>query len=595
MIALNSVLIRRASLQMPFATHASATNNWALFTDANDILVARAVEEVLAVVHAAQAHADRGGYAAGFLAYESAPAFDPAFRVHPSVEGLPLAWFGLFEEPRLHPGPQPPRSDSAAAAGIPWTLHISPAAYHVQTSVIRSLIEAGDTYQVNYTMPADGTGRVDPWELFEQLCWPSPEPEAALLRTRHFAVVSASPELLFCQQGNRVTTRPMKGTAPRGRWPAEDADAAERLARSEKDRAENVMIVDLLRNDLGRIARPGSVCASPLFEVTPHRGVWQMTSTVAAETDASPADVLGALFPCGSVTGAPKVRTMSIIQRLEGSPRGVYCGALGWFGPGCTARFAVPIRTALVETTTGRATYNVGSGITWDSNPRAEYEECRAKLVPVERRFPRFELLETMSWHSGRGFDAMQAHLQRLAVSAETFGWRVDLKALEAALLAAAGEWPADGPAQRVRLTVDHRGCASVSAAPLEAWRAPRRLGLAASPVDATSPLLYHKTTYRAVYERALQGLPPGVDDVILWNRDGHVTETSICNLAVEDGDGNWWTPPVACGLLPGTLRAELIRSGSMKERIIPVEELGSFRNVRVFNSVRGVLDAVIV
>ena len=594
MIAPNSMLAQRTSLDIPFAAQNSTTNSWVLFTDAHEILVARVMDEVLPVLQAAQAHADRGGYAAGFLAYESAPAFDPAFCVHPPVEGLPLAWFGLFDQPGEHPGPQAPGSERAAA-GLPWVLRISPADYRAQASVIRSLIEAGETYQVNFTIPAVGTGRIDPWELFGQLCWPSPEPEAALLRTRDFAVVSASPELLFCQQGNRVTTRPMKGTAPRGRWPAEDADAAGRLASSEKDRAENVMIVDLLRNDLGRIARPGSVCASPLFEVTPHREVWQMTSTVAAETDASPAGVLRALFPCGSVTGAPKVRTMSIIQRLEGSPRGVYCGALGWFGPGRTARVSVPIRTALVETATGRATYHVGSGITWDSDPGSEYEECLAKLVTVQRRLPRFELLETMSWHSGPGFGAMQAHLQRLASSAEYFGWRVDLEAMEAALQTAAGEWRADGPAQRVRLTVDHRGRASVSAAPLEAWQTPRCLKLAASPVDATSPLLYHKTTCRAIYEQALQGLPPGADDVILWNRDGHVTETTTCNLAVEDGSGNWWTPPVACGLLPGTLRAELIQTGSMKERVIRVEELGSFRSVGVFNSVRGVLDAVIV
>jgi para-aminobenzoate synthetase/4-amino-4-deoxychorismate lyase len=387
--------------------------------------------------------------------------------------------------------------------------------------------------------------------------------------------------LFFRLDGQRVVARPMKGTRPRGRWLDEDEAIRADLVASEKDRAENVMIVDLLRNDLGRIARGGTVRAPRLFDVERYETVWQMTSTVEAETEASLPALFAGLFPCGSVTGAPKIKTMEIIRDLETGPRGVYCGAVGWYGPGRRGAFNVPIRTVAIDQRAGRATYRVGSGVTWDSAPSAEYDECIDKAAVLRAERPAFQLLETLLYEGGAYF-LKDRHLERLTASARYFGFAVDTGRVEDALSRAAAEF-GPGPT-RVRLLVGRDGAVTIEAAPAGAPRV-FRLGLADAPIDSRDVFLQHKTTHRAVYERARVGRAD-CDDVVLFNERGEVTEATIGNVAVCLG-GLWVTPPRACGLLPGTYRDFLVARGELVERVVPVEELRAAVGVALLNSVR--------
>ena len=413
-----------------------------------------------------------------------------------------------------------------------------------------------------------------------------------------YRVLSASPELFFRLDGDTITTKPMKGTAPRGRWPEEDEKIRASLRGSVKDRAENAMIVDLLRNDIGRVARMGSVRWSDVFEAERFETVWQLTSTVSAtlRPDAGLADIFGALFPCGSVTGAPKVSTMRAIAELEDSPRGVYCGTVGYLAPfnepGPRARFNVAIRTVVHDSTTGAAEYGVGGGITWDSRAAAEYDEVLAKARVLTARRPPFRLLETLLHEPGKGYRRLDGHLARLRASAAYHGFDFDEATVLAALQREAGRFPSK--AARVRLLLDRRGRVEVGGAPMPRTAEPVRLAIHAEhPVDPADPFLFHKTTLRDVYEEAKER-HPGADDVVLVNTRGEATETTIANLAVRIGD-DWFTPPLDSGLLPGCERQALLEEGKLAERQITVQQLREASELVVFSSVRPWRKAVLI
>ena len=412
----------------------------------------------------------------------------------------------------------------------------------------------------------------------------------------------------------------MKGTAHRGLTAEDDRERARRLRASEKERAENLMVVDMVRNDLGRVAAAGSVEVPELFAVERYPTLLQMTSTVTAHSTAPPAEIIAALFPSASITGAPKPRTTEIIARLEDGPRGVYTGAIGWLAPGRRARFNVAIRTAVVDRERGEISYGVGGGIVWDSEAGVERRECELKARVLTAALSgagptgrRFELLETMRWTPGAHFADLAEHLARLAGSAEYFEFRLDLAAVEARLAAFARETGDAGP-YRVRLRLDRRGAVTLEATPLgevgtdgppedfaldsgpadrdrSAAGAlhplrPLRLGLAAAPVDPADPFLYHKTTHRRVYEEALAARPD-CDDVLLWNPRGEATESTRANLVVRL-DGAWITPPVVCGLLLGTLRARLLAAGRVEERAVPLADLARCAAIYLVSSLRG-------
>ncbi len=463
---------------------------------------------------------------------------------------------------------------------------------------IRHYIQAGDTYQVNFTFRLHAAFSGDAFELYRDLVLAQRGAFGAYLDTGRYIVASASPELFYARNGSRLEVRPMKGTIGRGRWAAEDRRHARRLTSSVKDRAENLMIVDLLRNDLGRIAEFGSVCVDELFALERYETVWQLTSRISAEVgdDVGLDQTFAALFPSGSVTGAPKARTTEIITELEQSPRGVYCGAVGYSAPHVGgapphAAFNVGIRTVTIDTSEGAAEYGVGGGITWDSLSDAEYEEARVKAQLLVERRPDFSLVETLRWGPAAGYRWRPEHLERLAESADFFAFGFDRDEVDAALDDAVAGASQD---QRVRLLLRRDGNIETTAVPLfmPLRQEPNteaevvRFVVDMSPINPQNVFLFHKTTRRGAYDERLKQ-HPYADDVLLVNDRGTVTEFTIGNVAVHI-DGRWCTPPIDCGLLGGVYRRVMLEAGVLIERPIRVEDVLSATNVAFLNSVRG-------
>ncbi len=555
---------------------------WLWFRDPVEVVVAGEPQNVRAQCERIERAVNTGLWAMGYLAYEAAPAFDHALCVRQQTSDLPLLWFGLYREPEVL-AELPSVAHGGCTLG-PWQPSITPEAYTEAIAAIKRRIAWGDTYQVNYTFRLHASFQGDPWALFLQLWQAQSAPYASYLETEGFTLCSASPELFFRLDGERVESQPMKGTVRRGRTLAEDEAQAHWLQRSEKNRAENVMIVDMVRNDLGRIAATGTVRTERLFDVTRYPTLWQMTSTVSARTSASLTETLAALFPCASVTGAPKVSTMGIIAGLETSPRGVYTGAIGYLAPARRCQFNVAIRTVVVDRRRGSAEYGVGSGIVWDSNAEDEYRECETKARILTATFPEVSLLESLLWEPGPGYFLLTRHLERLAGSARYFATPLDLAAVAKQLDAFAATLPPQP--HKVRLAVDKKGSCQVEAAPIAAAStAPLRVGLASEPVDSNDIYLYHKTTRRQVYEQALASRPD-CQDVLLRNERGELTESSRANLVLRLG-GKLLTPPVASGLLPGAFRAELLAQGLLAEQVLYVADLDRAEEILLINSVR--------
>lgn len=544
------------------------------FHDPVEVFTTRELSEVIPILERLDARVRESGLvAAGYLAYEAAPAFDSALAAH-EAEG-PLLWLGLYEgyEDSL------PASAGEAIEQPAWTPGISRDEFDGTIERIREYIAAGDTYQVNYTFPLTAVFDGDPYAWFRGLCEAQQAAYCAYIHAGDRHVISVSPELFFSLDGETLVTRPMKGTIARGLTSAEDAAQGERLRESEKDRAENVMIVDMLRNDMGRVSETGSVRVDSLFDVARFDTLWQMTSTISSRTAAGVPEILRALFPSGSITGAPKIRTSEIIRELEAGPRGAYCGTIGWWGSERCAEFNVAIRTATYAPATGRMTYPVGAGITWESSAEGEYEECLLKAEIVTKPHPEFELLESLLWDGE--FLLLERHLTRLSESAEYFGFAFDSAGIRDALDGAVRGL--ERAPMKIRLTVARDGEVSVSCA-AAGEAAVWKVGIAKNAVDSGDVYLYHKTTKRDMYARAMQDRD--WDDAILVNERGEMTESTRANVVAKI-DGVWVTPPVSCGLLAGTYRAELLERGEIVERVISLEELRGAEEVRLINSVR--------
>jgi len=544
------------------------------------VYTARSIDEVLPVLAQADADVARGKIAAAYIAYEAAPAFDSAFECHPSGE-MPLVWIGVFDEDETTIRPQ---SDKTSFQFGEWIAGISKQDYHAALKTIRACIAAGETYQVNYTYPLETAFEGDAYAAYESLRDAQGGGCTAYVNAGRFQIVSASPELFFRLENSLITSRPMKGTRPRGLWIAHDVSLADELHLSQKDRAENVMIVDMIRNDLGRIAEPGTVSVENLFAVEQYPTVWQMTSTVQARTSRSVPEILGAMFPCGSVTGAPKVQTMHHIRVLEPAPRGAYCGAIGWWKSDGTAEFNVAIRTMTIDRNHGTARYSVGSGITWDSVANDEFDECGTKAAILNHTQPEFDLLESLLF-DGEYF-LLEDHLNRLTGSARYFDISINIDAVRAALIERSATW-GDGP-HKVRLLVNQLGVIRIESEPAPPIP-PVTLGLSNTPVDSTDPFLYHKTTHRTAYEIALASRPD-CDDVLLLNERGELTESTRANLVVKIGDA-LYTPPVECGLLSGVFREQLIDTEKIVERVLYPHDLDDADGIWIINSVRKWID----
>lgn len=559
---------------------------------------------------------DQGYYLAGWFGYDFMQELDP----DPEQPG---AEFGVYEPPACFTGAAAPDGWSESGASESGhdgsytidNLHpnMDQQAYCRAIRTILGYIAAGDTYQVNYTFKLffDFSGSVA--GLYRDLRHSQPVPYGCCIRSGDRYILSFSPELFFRSDRNGMIARPMKGTLKRGRTPEEDHANATALYTDIKNRSENVMIVDLLRNDLSRLVAAtggGTVTVKSLFDVEQYQSVLQMTSTVVAQREAAegllPHQILEAIFPCGSVTGAPKIRTMEIIDELEKEKRGVYTGAIGYFGPDHSAVFNVPIRTVVLDGARGEM--GIGSGIVADSSPESEWHECLLKSKFLTDPLPRFEIIETMFHDSHSGFYLLEPHLDRLASSADYFGFGCDRAAIHERLLEESSRLKISRQDSRVRLTLSRDGELDLHTRPCDR---PERLSLPATGeepgpakvrvafsdevVDRGAPWVYHKTTMRQTYDRAWEtARTSGLFDVLFCNEAGEVTEGCITNIFILL-DGVYVTPPVQCGLLNGVMRRHILQSKQnppVQERKLSRDDISRAEAIFLCNSVRGVVRA---
>jgi len=562
-------------------------DGWLHFSKPYQIISANDLDDVTSSLREIEALTQHDNWhAAGFLSYEAASAFDKAHQTHQS-DDFPLLWFGLYPAPRLISLPQ----HDTTKPTLPWSPTTDRETYYNTITQIKEHIAQGQTYQVNYTMRLRSAFNTDPWNFFLHLAQIQNN-HAAYIDTGRYVIASASPELFFQLDGETIISRPMKGTISRGRTTLEDEKQAQTLKESEKNRAENVMIVDMIRNDVGRIAKIGSVHVPELFKIENYPTLWQMTSTIQAQTNASLTEIFGTLFPCASITGAPKVSTMHIISKLETTPRRIYTGTIGHIAPHRKATFNVAIRTALIDTGKQIAEYGVGGGIVWDSTSADEYTEALLKARVLTETIPEFSLLETLLWTPENGFFLRDKHIARLLDSAEYFdlpisrrgGVTLPLLHIKEYLNEISSQFTSP---QRVRLLLDKNGelTSEVKLFQLLSKQPLMKVHLAKEPVNSENVFLFHKTTNRDVYESACKDFPE-YDDVLLYNENNELTEFTIGNLVVEI-DNKLYTPPIPCGLLAGTFRTFLLETGQVQERTIRIDELKDCTELFLVNSVR--------
>ncbi len=606
----------------PSATEPHAGNS-RLFTAPLRVLIANDTAELPNLFAEIERAVAAGHFAAGFFTYECGHFFEATVPMRPSHQpAQPLAWFGIYDgcylfdhQSGTFPGGDPPGLEQFRAETLhpqpstepqlETTLTLTNRQYAERIAAIHEWIRAGDVYQLNFTGPMQVHAPESSAALYQGLRSRQPVAYGAFLHCPpDRRILSFSPELFFRVDHDaatrRITTRPMKGTAPRGRTNREDRDLAEWLRNDPKNRSENVMIVDLLRNDLGRLCNYGSVRAESLFSVERYPTLLQMTSTVMGELRPGVGfqEIFRALFPCGSITGAPKVRAMQLIAAIEDQPRGVYTGAIGFFSRELTV-FNVAIRT--LDLNGERGTMGIGSGIVIDSDPVDEFRECLLKAEFLTRASnpptDAFSLIETLLWNGE--FPLIELHLDRLEDSACYFAFQCDRSTAKAALLAHAASFAASNQ-QKVRLLLDrdeklHIESELLPASTIIGRAKPARIRIAPQRTDPGDPMYFHKTTHRPLYAEAFKAAAGAAfDDVLFLNQRGEVTEGAIHNVFVEK-DGCLFTPPVECGLLPGVHRRYLLETRpSTIERVLYPQDLRNSDAIFLSNAVRGLRLATI-
>ncbi|RXT54782.1 aminodeoxychorismate synthase, component I [Bosea sp. Tri-44] len=581
-----------AGLRPPFVLLENRTGagQAQLFADPVEIVQATEPSGIADAFARIEAGLARGLYAAGFFSYELGYAFEPRLAgLLPRERALPLLWFGLFEAPRSI---APAALDQGFAGLCPppleeLTFGLDESGHAAAVQRVLDYLHAGDAYQVNLTFPIRFRYQGDPLALYGALRASQPVAHGGVVATGEASILSVSPELFIETSGGRAITRPMKGTAARGVDAEADEAAKAALRADPKQQAENLMIVDLLRNDLSRVSETGSVAVPALFSVETYPGFHTLTSTVTSQLrpGLSLFEQMRALFPCGSITGAPKLRAMEIIRELEAAPRDIYTGSIGMIAPNGDLNSNVAIRTATLLPG-GEGVYGVGGGIVVDSKPAAEYAECRLKARVLTDLAGDYGLIETLRWSGD--YVRLPLHIERLATSAATLGFRFDRERALGQLSEVEASFPA-GEDRRVRCELRRDGTFQITTAPMPpAANDAVRIAIAGHRVDAGDPFLRHKTTRRAVYEQAFaEAAADGCDDALLLNRQSFVTETSRSNIFVER-DGLLLTPPLEHGLLPGVLRRELIETGAAREMPLRLEDLKQAERWFVGNSLRG-------
>jgi para-aminobenzoate synthetase/4-amino-4-deoxychorismate lyase len=624
----NSVLLQTARFD-------AANKTSHLFLDPLNILSANTPEDLPALFADLDRALEKGHHAAGYLSYEAGYHFEPAINRTPPANDQPLAWFGIYAAPYIydhttgHFTPDLPSVPITKKASAPFateiTLGIDKATYQKRILQIKELITAGDTYQVNFTDRVTLRTPLAPAEAFATLIRQQPVSYAAFLNLGDRHILSLSPELFFTLEGDQITTRPMKGTMPRGLDLAEDALAATALQNDEKNRSEHIMIVDLLRNDLGRLCTPGTVRAEDLFTIERYETLLQMTSTVTGtlRPDLSLYEIFRALFPSGSITGAPKIRTMQIIHDLESAPRGLYTGAIGHL-KGSAPREAQPAYAVAAARRQGalaialkeprKATFNVairtltlknneakmgvGGGIVADSDPADEYRECLLKAAFLTRTPHDFQLLETILWkpydQADNGLYLLPLHLDRLSASAAYFNFPCDRTTITKDLIALTQTLP--HTPHRIRLLLNALGEITTTAVPFNPKPPTGLIRIATEHTLSTDLFLRHKTTRRSFYDQHYaQAITDGFDEVLFTNERGELTEGAISNLFLRFGD-LLVTPPLTSGVLPGIYRRHLLETyPETQEKVLTLEDLQIADAIYTCNSVRGLSEVQLV
>jgi len=527
-------------------------------------------------------------FAVGYLAYEAGQAMDNKAKVK-LFNDYDLSCFRLYNDYTKFTN-LPIPDDSFLLSS--WAPSIEQVFYNKSILAIKELIQSGYTYQVNYTFRLKNTLSGSAYSLFYSMVNSQTPGYSAFLKFEDITVCSSSPELFFTKNNSSLVCKPMKGTIRRGRTLSEDIALKSKLKGSLKDQAENIMIVDMTRNDLGHISKIGSVRTHDLFEIEKYPTVWQMTSTVESNSSESISNIFKALFPCSSITGAPKLSTMKIIEQLESTPRGIYTGSIGMITPNLDCQFNVAIRTAVIDNQTKMLTYGVGGGVVWDSTDLGEYEEALLKAEVITKPRPEFDLKESFLWSAQDGYFLIEKHLDRLANSAELFDFSYDRQAIIAELdrLSALLD---RGKNYKVNLLLSKKGKRSLKWLEISA-NPPANTGIkfGADPVNPEDWRLYHKTTLHDAQMKSIHD--PFIEDELYFNEKGQITETSIANIAVEL-EGKLYTPPVSCGLLPGIYREYLLETGQLQEKIIHKDDLNSDSKIFLFNSVRKIWKAFLM
>ncbi len=554
-----------------------------LYSNPVDILTAHGTGEIDALLLSLRQAQRDGLHAAGFLGYEAGGQLLP--NLAPAADGV-QAWFGLFKGFETIPTDVLP--SMLPDPGGSWLSELRPgitrAEYSRAFATVQAYIRAGDIYQANLTFPLSAHYAGDPLALYAALRSRASAGYGGVIWTGETYYLSFSPELFFALKDKRVTTKPMKGTAQRRADPLQDAEVAEQLRIDPKQRAENLMIVDLLRNDLSRVCVPGSVAVPALFHIESYPTVHQMTSTVTGllDEDLDAIDVIRSLFPCGSITGAPKIRAMQVVEEVEVAPRGIYCGSVGRIDDNGDAAFNVAIRTFTLCDTAKSLSLGLGSGIVADSSEADEWAECLAKGDFAKVDNHAFDLIETMRFEPMAGILRLEHHLERMKASALAFGFEFDRHEMRNRLHASIFHLEI---LSKVRLMVSRHGAQAVEIWPLEdvsEWR----VGVVPLPVPAQDFRLRHKITDRAFYDDARKGRPD-CDEVVFVGTDGLLTEGSITALFVER-EGKLLTPRLETGLLPSILRRELLETGQAEEANLRIEDLAD--GFWVGNSLRGLI-----
>jgi len=591
-------LSRQGSLWFESAFCRGYNGEALLFSDPEEVLILTTLSGLKQYFQTLDQKLAQGHYLAGWLSYEAGYGFEPAL-FSSNYTRSPLAWFGVYKKPGLYSQSEVQQLFSATAPATPGpiTFNLTPNQYEEKIRTIKAEIAAGNLYQVNFTGRSRFTYSGPPSALYAALRSTQPSSYSAFLNTGPHTILSFSPELFFAKRGPVIETMPMKGTAPRGRSDHEDLHLKDGLTRCQKNLAENLMIVDLLRNDLGRICKPGSIIAEKLFTIQTYPTLHQMVSTIKGEQreNISLYDLFKALYPSGSITGAPKIKAMKLIQTLEPEPRGIYTGTIGFITPAGDMLFNVAIRT--IELSQGKAIYGTGSGIVWDSDPHDEYRECQLKTkILTETATPPVQLFESILWAGS--FIWLQEHLSRLSTSARSLGYPFSHKEATLLLMQLEEELRQQSTTRfKVKLTLSPKGTFTLTRQPIEVQNPniPARLCLATQKTDSSQPHLYHKTTARDLYDRSYTtARQNGYDEILFLNERDELTEGAISNLIISK-NGHLYTPPLTSGLLNGIFRQYLLKTRPFAhQKTLTLQDLLTADTIYIANSVRGLRKAIL-